>query len=60
MIFYSHFNQCDFERSYHPHDQSPIQRHQLSDSHLTYCNDVDRSLQILFDKWDQILSLFPS
>jgi len=58
--FYSHFNQCDFERSHHPHDDSPIQRYQLSDIHLTYCNDVDRSLRILFAKWDQILSLFPS
>lgn len=58
--FYSSFFQCDFERTHYPHDESTIQRHQLSDLHLTYCHEVDKSLGILFSKWDQILSLFPS
>ena len=58
--FYSQFNQCDFERSHHPHDDSPIQRYLLSEVHLCFCSDVDRSLRLLFAKWDHILSLFPS
>lgn len=58
--FANDFNQCNFERSPYSHDDSPIQRYQLSDIHLAYCDEVDRSLRILFDKWDRILALFPS
>ena len=58
--FYALFNHCDFERSHYPHDDIPIQRYQLSESHITYCNEVDKSLGNLFSKWDHILSLFPS
>lgn len=58
--FYIDFNQCNFERSVHPPDDSPIQRYYLSDIHLVYCDEVDRTLRSLFDKWDRILTLFPS
>jgi len=58
--FYFQFSKCDFERSNYPHDDTPIQRYQLSEIHLTYCYEVDKSLGNLFLKWDQILSLFPS
>lgn len=58
--FHTDFNQCNFERSSHPPDDSPIQRYQLSEIHLAYCDEVDRTLRSLFDKWDRILALFPS
>ncbi|CAF0935780.1 unnamed protein product [Rotaria sordida] len=58
--FYSEFTHCDFEQSHHYHDNSPIQRRHVSEFHLNYCREIDRSMEILFFKWDQILSLFPS
>jgi hypothetical protein len=58
--FYLQFTRCNSERSRLPYDNSRIQRHILSDLHLTYCNELDKSLGNLFAKWDQILSLFPS
>ena len=58
--FYLEFSQCDFERLHHLHDSSPIQRCQLSETHLNYCHEVDKLLENLFLKWDEILSLFPS
>ena len=59
--FASDFNQCNFEQCpSHSHDNIPLQRYQLSEIHIAYCDEVDRSLRILFDKWDRILALFPS
>ncbi|CAF3677642.1 unnamed protein product [Rotaria socialis] len=58
--FYSEFTSCDFEKSHHFHDHSPIQRRNLNEYHLNHCHGVDKDMELLFVKWDQILSLFPS
>ncbi|CAF4611515.1 unnamed protein product [Rotaria sp. Silwood1] len=58
--FHFEFTHCDFEHTHHYHDNSPIQRRHLSEFHINYCHEVDRSIERLFLKWDQILSFFPS
>ncbi len=58
--FHVQFLRCDFEQSHYCHEELYIQRRQLSDFHLKHCQEVDKSMEILFVKWDQILSLFPS
>lgn len=57
--FYLQFSAADLEQFAY-HDQTPIQRHHLSESHLSRCQDVEKYMQDLFGKWDHILSLFPS
>ncbi|CAF3845600.1 unnamed protein product [Adineta steineri] len=58
--FYYQFSQCNFEQSHCHCDDTPIQRRHLSDIHLNYCYETDKTIENLFIKWDQILSLFPS
>jgi hypothetical protein len=58
--FYSQFIGCDFEQTHYSHEELSIHRRQLSECHLTYCHEVDKSMENLFLKWDKILSLFPS
>ncbi|UJR23441.1 hypothetical protein I4U23_026446 [Adineta vaga] len=58
--FYIQFTHCNFENTHYPYDDTPVQRRHLSEFHINYCNEVDKILENLFYKWDQILSLFPS
>ncbi|UJR25456.1 hypothetical protein I4U23_006803 [Adineta vaga] len=57
--FYKSFSQCDFEQLNY-HQNFTIQRRHLCEHHLNHCNDVEKYMESLFQKWDSILSLFPS
>jgi hypothetical protein len=63
--FYAELLRCNFEQlhqqyHYRSRHSSTIERRHLCEHHLTDCNLVDRSLEDLFKKWDDILALFPS
>ncbi|CAF1432632.1 unnamed protein product [Adineta ricciae] len=58
--FYLQFTQCNFESTQYPYDEMPIQRRHLHEFHINDCNEVEKIMEELFYKWDQILSLFPS
>ena len=37
-----------------------IQRRHLSESHIYHCEQMEESMRRLFNKWDELVSLFPS
>lgn len=57
--FFTFFNEFSFEQSCY-HENSTILRRHICEYHLSHCSTVEKRIQSLFSKWDDILSLFPS